>query len=211
MIGRTLWFLVLLASIRLSAAAQDSAAVPATTYLDLSGGLGAVEALALSFEGELRLLDGHDLFTAQAIVSTEFVPFPISMVAYPQSRNRFFGLSCLVGQSTTFRLKRHLFPFFPFALLLKSEADYAVSASIGVGVAYAHLRRSIDSPMTAYEQHDRFSDDRHLAVFFPVQAEIVQYIDPAVGYVHRFYYIFNARDRIHSWGILWGLQFNLTE
>jgi hypothetical protein len=185
---------------------QDSTSGSTKECIDLSGGLGAVQDFAGTVAGEVRIQSGNDLVTFQMLYSKEFNG--ILWLELPSPREKVFNIGLLYGKTYSFHLRRMLFPFFPFAIIINKEADYSVSASAGIGMTQSLLRGNLIHK-GSIEDHSIFAEDRNYTVGFPVQLEIVQNFSSQIGYVHRLYANFN--NRRNSWGLLWGLQYYITQ
>ncbi len=192
---------------------QDSSQLHSSIDLDLSAGLGEVEEFAYAFTGELRFRNQAQLITLQVLYSREIAFsfedsfFPSGGIRSSSPREDILNVGILYGLTKSFHLKRMLFPLFPLAIILQHEADYSISGSIGISVFKSVLRGEPVRQDFGNDSYPTYPEDRKFSFGVPVQFELVQYISPQLGYVHRFYYNFNSRQKFG--GLLWGLQFDL--
>ena len=194
--------LVCISTTTLTLRAQDSTSEESARWFDASTGLGAVTDLAYTFTGEFRLREGHQLLSFQLLYSREIQW--VFFLELPPPREQTLNISVLYGRTYSFHLLRMLFPFFPLAAIIHREADYSISGSIGVGGSWNNLRGKLVQHGIGSESRDVYAEERKLSLGIPLQVEIVQYVTPSIGYVHRFYYNFGRERDI--WGFLWGVQ-----
>ncbi len=175
-------------------------------WLDASAGLGAVSDLAYTFTGEARLQKDHQILSLRLLYSKEVeLMFPIKL---PSPREQQLSASLLYGRTHSFHLLRMLFPF-PFGIFIKRETDFSVSTSLGIGGSWTLLRGAvIERGGFSPESSDTYAEERKFSYCVPLEMEIVQYVTPSVGYVHRFYYNFGGVR--NPWGFLWGIQVGLN-
>src|SRR6267143_862035 len=207
---RAISMLVLALFFKSPAHSQDSSMSTSAINLDLSTGFGEVENLAYTFTTEVRLREQHQLITLQILYSKEleisFVDrlFPGGGIRSASPQGEIFNVGLLYGLTSSFHLKRMLFPFFPFAILINHEADYSISGSVGVSAFNSILRGAAVQQGSGGGASTTYAEDRRISAGVPVQVELVQYFTPFVGYVHRLYYNFNSRQEF--WSLLWGVQ-----
>ena len=197
--------LIFFLMLRVSGWAQNDSTNQTSVNVDASFGIGTVSGAAYSLSSEFRIQHGHHLFSLQAVYSREIQFEPI--LSLQALREQALNISFLYGRTYSFHLKRMLFPLFPIALFFKKEADYSISGSLGAGVINTHLRGTRYYPVMGLEDVGWFTEDRKLSYCIPFQIELIQYFSSSVGYVHRFYYNYNARREY--WGFMWGVNVNL--
>ena len=189
---------------------QESSMPTPAINLDLSTGFGEVENFAYTLATEIRLREQHQLITLQILYSKEL---EISFVdrLFPGGGNRstspqgeILNVGVLYGLTSSFHLKRMLFPLFPFAIFINHDADYSISGSVGVSGFNSILRGAAVQQGSGGSVSTTYAEDRRISVGIPVQLELVQYFSPSLGYVHRLYYNFNSRQEF--WSLLWGVQ-----
>jgi hypothetical protein len=165
-----------------------------------------LQDLAATFDGDVRMHFQNQLFITQVHFTREMWPFNIETPHPP--KEEFFSYQVLYGRTFPFHLKHGLFPFFPFSLLTKEEADYLFSVSIGVG-RYEYVLRGPETNHSPPNQEPFITNARREDSVWgiPIQIEIVKVLSGSFGYVHRFYYNYN--DIRKTYGILWGIQYNL--
>lgn len=187
---------------------QDSTSGSTKECIDLSAGLGAVQDFAGTAAGEVRIQSGNDLVTFQILYSKEFNAI-LWETSPPMPRENIFNIGLLYGRTYSFHLQRMLFPAFPLSIFFKSEADYSFSISAGVSMFQSLVRGELIHKGGHNMGPDLYAEDRDYTVGFPVQLEIVQNFSSQIGYVHRLYANFN--NRRNAWGLLWGLQYYITQ
>jgi hypothetical protein len=201
-IPTTIPILVMMLLFKSPVQSQDSLQSTSAINVDLSAGLGAVENFAYALTSELRLRTQHQLFTLQIIYSKEFGNFLplIDQPEYPSPREELLNVALLYGRTYSFHFLKLFFTPIPFW----GEADYSISASIGVSGFNSILRGGVLSPVYVPFSPEVHSADQKISFGIPVQLELVQRISPSIGYVHRVYYNFNSRQKFG--GLLWGIQ-----
>jgi len=189
--------------------AQDSSNVTPVLWVDFSAGFSGIREPATTVSGDVRWQHGHNLLTLQVVYTKEieiFVPF--FWFSQPTPIERITSIGILYGRTTSFHLKKILFPF-PFALFIKQETDYTFSASIGVAVFDNHLRTDaiIQRNELSYIDDNgtnEYESGNNYFIGIPIQIELTEKFDRTVGYVHRLFYQWDHKRSI--WGFQWGLQ-----
>ena len=186
--------------------AQDSTKVRPTLSINVASGLdGGFRVLAGTLDGDMRMQYRDQLFIAQAHFTRETWPWG------PETnppKEAFFSYQFLYGRRFPFHLSHGLFPFFPFSLSTKEEADYFFSVAVGVG-KYEYTLRDPDTWYSFQGDEPGLVTRWYKGEIWtvPIQIEIVKVLGSSFGYVHRFYYTIN--DRRNTYGLLWGLEYTL--
>lgn len=183
--------------------AQDSSKT--VIWFDISFGFVGMKNLGTMYSGELRLQNEHQLIALQAMGAKEIsFTFPLIPISSPIPQEEISSFAILYGRTYSFHLKRMLFPFFPFAIIIKQEADYSIFGLIGVATFDNLFRTNRVKEDGGFEGTTKYFEDKSFKIGIPIQIELVQKFSPEVGYVHRLYYHLNSKRE--TWGFQWGIQ-----